>query len=618
MAPTVPLRNRDAGTGYNANLGGQLTGSQTKNDGLYRPAQYPPESQRQNQAGNSLYGAGQQGIPQQGSPSYTPTTVPYQQNQQGQQFAPPQQTKNPNGNYLPIWKNTGQQENSPGLSSNEAYQQGSSPQSQEHQSQQNPPVLSYKSGGNYGSNAANQGQPASNADASNADASNAGASKAGASKAGASNAGDSFYPSQYNPDVPAASNPTLNTMLPTGTSSATAPESASPTISPTASSTASSTSSPTPEQNQAGSYQTGVVVLSAGLGVVLVGMVFAGWLHKRRRQQKSLPKPPKPSKGVPQAFQSVMASTKGAIFPSKGTQHSPENPSPSPSTEMIVPSKRGSKSSSKDTASTPEITSPSTDIIVSPKRESESSIKKVSFTKNEAPVTTNDSQSIKSNSSSKKSDGPSVKERVSNVYTSFIGAAVGTGAAALGAVRKLKPAPKQDQGKSSNDTGQTNDQHDDSAPRDLGQEEKGDMNGSTATLVASPTEIFIREPSPTLRQVPSGEPQLEHVEPSDRKKRASTIPEHDEDQPDKQDDAAAELQVKPASNAANKSRPKLVGNAFASSHNLQSIAEAPSSHGQYLVEIDHITNRTGELNIREGQTITIRQAFDDGWVSISR
>lgn len=597
MAPTVPLRNRDAGAGYNANLGGQWTGSQENNDGLYRPAQYPPESQRQNQAGNGLYGAGQQGIPQQGSPSYTPKPAPYQQSQQGQHFAPPQQTQNANGNYLPNWKSTGQQGDYPGLRSNGEYQQGSSPQSQQQQSQQNPPVSPYNNGGNYRSNAANHGQPASNADASNA--------------------GDGSYPNQYNPDVPAAWNPTLNTntMLPTGTNSATAPESASPTILPTASSTASSTSSPTADHNQTGSYQTGVVVLSAGLGVVLVGMVFAGWLHKRRRQQKSLPNPPKPSKGVPQALQSVMASTKGAIFPSKGTQNSPENPSPAPSTDMVVPSKRGSKSSSKDATPSPEITSPSADIIVSSKRESDSSIKKVSFTKNEAPSTTSDTQSIKSDPSTKKSDGPSVKERVSNMYTGFIGAAAGTGAAALGAIRKLKPAPKPDQGKSSNDTAQTNDQHNDSAPRDFTPEEKGDMNGSTVTLVASPTEIFIREPPPTLRQVPSGEPQLEHVEPSDRKKRASTIPEHDEDAHDTSD-AAAESELKLARNPTNKSKPKLVGNAFASSHNLQSIAEAPSSSGQYLVEIDHITNRTGELNVREGQTITIRQAFDDGWVSV--
>ena len=146
------------------------------------------------------------------------------------------------------------------------------------------------------------------------------------------------------------------------------------------------------------------------------------------------------------------------------------------------------------------------------------------------------------------------------------------------------------------------------------------MNGSTATLVASPTEIFIRESSPTLRRVPSGEPQVEHAELADRKKRASTIPEHDEEQPPDKDthetgDSAAEPGVKPR---RNKSKPKLVGNAFASSHNLQSIAEAPSSNNTYLVEIDHITSRTGELNIREGQTITIRQAFDDGWVSIFR
>src|SRR5699024_1687885 len=152
------------------------------------------------------------------------------------------------------------------------------------------------------------------------------------------------------------------------------------------------------------------------------------------------------------------------------------------------------------------------------KRESESSIKKMFFTENETPVTTSDSQSTKSDPAPKKSDVSSAKERVSNMYASFIGAAVGTGAAALGAVRKLKPTPKQDQGKSSNDTGQTNDQHNHPAPRDLGQEEKGDMNGSTATLVASPTEIFIREPSPTLRQVPSSESQMEYAEPSDRKK----------------------------------------------------------------------------------------------------
>ena len=602
MAPTVPVRNRDAGAGYNANLGGKLTSRQTTNDGLYRPAQYPPENQWQYQAGNSLFGAGQ-GIPQKGSPSYTPKPIPYQQNQQGEYFSPPQPTENPNGNYLSNGKGTGQHGDPPGLSGNGAYQHGSSPQSHQQQTQENPPVLPYNNGGNYGSNAAAQGQPASNA--------------------GVSNTGDGSYPNQWNPDVPAASKPTLatDTMLPTGTI-----ESASPTISPTASSTASPTSSPTPAHNQAGSYQTGVVVLSAGLGVVLVGMVFAGWLHKRRRQQKSLPNPqdpqnpPKPSKGVPQTFQSVMASTKGAIFPSKSTQRPPENPSPAPSTDMVVPSKRGSKSSSKNAAPSPEIKSSSTEVIVSPRRESVSSIKNMSFTKNETQVTTNDAQSTKSDPSSKKSDSPSAKERVSNMYTSVIGAAVGTGAAALGAVRKLKPAPKKDQGNLSNDIAQTNDQHNNSAPRDLGQEEKGDMNGSTATLVASPTEIFVRESSPTLRRVPSGEPQVEHAELADRKKRASTIPEHDEEQPPDKDthetgDSAAEPGVKPT---RNKSKPKLVGNAFASSHNLQSIAEAPSSNNTYLVEIDHITSRTGELNIREGQTITIRQAFDDGWVSIFR
>lgn len=280
---------------------------------------------------------------------------------------PPYQRQRPDGGYYsPNSKGIEQQQGSPNRFNNGAYQQSSSPNSQQEQPKEN--------ASGYLSNSA----------ADNV----AGLNPAAQGKADSDDR-YGLYSNQDTTDSSAASRNTLasNNMLPTATGTT------SPTSSPTSSSTTSPTFLPSPN-HEATSYRTATTALSAGLGVVLVGAIFASWLYGRRRQQKQQPKQ---SKKVPGTFQNPMAWAKGVVSSTKSTLLS--SGSTSPSTDMILPSKSGAQSSTK----------------------------KVTF--------------------SPKSSMSSTKERVSRLYSSFVGAAVGTGAAVLGAVHKLKtPKPQDDRG----------------------------------------------------------------------------------------------------------------------------------------------------------------------------
>lgn len=197
----------------------------------------------------------------------------------------------------------------------------------------------------------------------------------------------------------------------------------------------------------------------------------------------------------------------------------------------------------------------------------------------------------------------SAKKRVSSLYGSFVGTAVGTGSGALGAVRKsLQRVPHMQQPKqtdheeavrSSNEEGAHSIESHEQGPRDWNSTDKG--NASTPTLVVSPTDGAGRDMSPTVRHVPSGRPQMERSASVDDRAGISTTPETDASQGDNQTGTV--------------SPPR--------GQNLLAITSmVPFLSSQYRVEIAFSAKKPGQLDLREGQCVTIRQSYDDGWVSL--
>ena len=197
----------------------------------------------------------------------------------------------------------------------------------------------------------------------------------------------------------------------------------------------------------------------------------------------------------------------------------------------------------------------------------------------------------------------SAKKRASSLYGSFVGTAIGTGSGALGAVRKsLQRVPNMQQQanqtihedgvRSSNEEGANSVESHEQGPRDWNSTDKG--NASTPTLVVSPTEGAARDMSPTVRHVPSGRPQMERSASVDDRAGISTTPETDASQGDNQTGTV--------------SPPR--------GQNLLAITSmVPFLSSQYRVEIAFSAKKPGQLDLREGQCVTIRQSYDDGWVS---
>lgn len=197
----------------------------------------------------------------------------------------------------------------------------------------------------------------------------------------------------------------------------------------------------------------------------------------------------------------------------------------------------------------------------------------------------------------------SAKQRASSLYGSFVGTAVGTGSGALGAVRKsLQRAPHMQQPnqtvheeavRSSNEEGAHSIESHEQGPRDWNPTDKG--NASTPTLVVSPTDGAGRDMSPTVRHVPSGRPQMERSASADDRAGISATPETDASQGDNQTGTV--------------SPPR--------GQNLLAITSmVPFLSSQYRVEIAFSAKKPGQLDLREGQCVTIRQSYDDGWVSL--
>lgn len=198
----------------------------------------------------------------------------------------------------------------------------------------------------------------------------------------------------------------------------------------------------------------------------------------------------------------------------------------------------------------------------------------------------------------------SAVKRASSLYGNFVGTAVGTGSGALGAVRKsLQRVPEMQQHKqdssqeyavrSSNEEGAHSIESHEQGPRDWNMMDK--ENASTPTLVVSPTDAATREMSPTVRHVPSGRPQMERSASVDDRAGISTTPETDASQGDNQTGTVSPTR----------------------GQNLLAITSmVPFLTSQYRAEIAFSAKKPGQLDLREGQCVTIRQSYDDGWVSL--
>lgn len=234
------------------------------------------------------------------------------------------------------------------------------------------------------------------------------------------------------------------------------------------------------------------------------------------------------------------------------------------------------------------------------------------------------------------------KQRTSQFYTNFLGTAVGTGASALGAVRRSlamakfnrrsheqpEKAPMPQEGHVNhpcNDgihvrghdldysSGHDSDRNDSIAA------EKADINESTPTLVVSPSESIARDQTPTVRRVVSGRPQMESSEFVEPKSGLShnmqeSEPEHNDKAPEQSPSPSPPAPDNPAPDhgAQENGPPPRNGNG----QNLLAITSmVPSSTSVYRVEIAFQPKKVGQLDLREGQHIIIRQSFDDGWVS---
>lgn len=213
----------------------------------------------------------------------------------------------------------------------------------------------------------------------------------------------------------------------------------------------------------------------------------------------------------------------------------------------------------------------------------------------------------------------STKKRASNLYASFIGTAHGTSGSALGAVRQSLKAPwlvsnqnanhnthHEESGHSSNNTSDKTSPSKEAEHSDLGDYiEKGNVNQSTPTLVVSPTDDTGRDhTNPTVRRVPSGRPQMERMDSVDNRAGFSaSAPETDGDQAER----AAENSPNNNSSGNLSNRP---GQSL-----LAITSMVPSSTSLYKVEIEFPARKVGQLDLREGEYVTIRQSFDDGWVS---
>ena len=217
----------------------------------------------------------------------------------------------------------------------------------------------------------------------------------------------------------------------------------------------------------------------------------------------------------------------------------------------------------------------------------------------------------------------STKKRASNIYASFLGTAAGTSAGALGAVRNSlrDPLPYMNRPARQNSrigfaepihevSSSGSSSHSRQCDRsDSVSDEKRHVNYSTPTLVVSPTEHNkAREhDTPTVRHVPSGRPELQRSNSMDARIGMATSPESEMDQAER----AAENNPPTNNSTGNLSAPR-------PGQNLLAITSmVPSTTSIYRVEIGFTAKKVGQMDLREGQAVTIRQSFDDGWVSVS-
>lgn len=233
------------------------------------------------------------------------------------------------------------------------------------------------------------------------------------------------------------------------------------------------------------------------------------------------------------------------------------------------------------------------------------------------------------------------KQRSSQFYTNFLGTAVGTGASALGAVRRSLALPKfnhhhqQSEKEPMPEQGHIHHPCDDgiyvrgcdveessghdSDRNDSIAAEKAAINESTPTLVVSPSESMARDQTPTVRRVISGRPQMESSESVEPKSGLShNTQEGEAESSDKAQETRPSTPSPPPDNgvpdnaAQENGPPPRNGNG----QNLLAITSmVPSSSSIYRVEIAFQPKKVGQLDLREGQSIIIRQSFDDGWVS---
>lgn len=224
----------------------------------------------------------------------------------------------------------------------------------------------------------------------------------------------------------------------------------------------------------------------------------------------------------------------------------------------------------------------------------------------------------------------STKKRASNLYASFLGTAAGTSAGALGAVRNSlrDPLPYLNRPTRHNSRigfsdpihevsssgSSSHSRHYDTSRSESVSDEKRHVNYSTPTLVVSPTEQQQQHPAhkareqdtPTVRHVPSGRPELQRSNSLEARIGMATSPESEMDQAER----AAENNPTANNSSANLTAPR-------PGQNLLAITSmVPSTTSIYRVEIGFTAKKVGQMDLREGQTVTIRQSFDDGWVRI--
>lgn len=233
------------------------------------------------------------------------------------------------------------------------------------------------------------------------------------------------------------------------------------------------------------------------------------------------------------------------------------------------------------------------------------------------------------------------KQRSAPFCTNFLGTAVGTGVSALSAVRRSLAMPKLNHHHQQSEkepmpeqghihhpcddgiyvrgvdvedrSGQDSDRNDSIAA------EKAANNESTPTLVVSPSESMARDQTPTVRRVVSGRPQMESSESIEPKSGLSHNTQESEAEPsEKAQETSPSTPSSPPSNgvADNAAQENRHSPRTGNGQNLLAITSmVPSSSSIYRVEIAFQPKKVGQLDLREGQSIIIRQSFDDGWVS---